>query len=601
MVIRRCTALWTSVHAALAVAVMGAAGAAQAGQIDTGDSGIALRWDNTFRYNLGMRAEGRESDIYGNANFDESDARFGRGDIVTSRIDWLTEIEATYDTSWGRMGARVSGAAWYDPAYDSKVERNPAVTSAAGGLESSYVDGRYSHYTRKYYMHGGELLDAFVFANTSIGDMPFSVKAGRYSLYWGESFFFGNQGIAYSQQPIDGLKASTSPGIETKEVFLPQAQLSFSLQPTPTLTLAAQYYFEWDRSRFPEGGTYFGASDFLFNGPERFPLAPRGTAAALNMLPMCSATVTDDCRVTAVGFADSAMRASPLTPGSGNTGDFGVNARWNPPWAQGTIGFYYRKFDERQPWAGIDFPASQVAVATVGGQVVAIPTAYRLVYARNTSLLGVSYSRNIGSWSVAAEVAYRHDTALNNALPSSATGSSFGADGQGPRGNLLTGVVNGVLLLPSTPLFDTGTLTAELAWSHLIDVTENAQNYSGVGYAGCNPTGLVGGAAGDKRDGCSTENFIGAQVNLEPQWLQAFPGIDLSMPTSYFVGLHGNKQDNGDGFQGEQRYSLGVAMDIHQQYKVTLAYSDSTAHKGASQPWSSRDRGWVSLTVKTSF
>ena len=73
------------------------------------------------------------------------------------------------------------------------------------------------------------------------------------------------------------------------------------------------------------------------------------------------------------------------------------------------------------------------------------------------------------------------------------------------------------------------------------------------------------------------------------------------MPMSFFTALHGNKQDNGDGFQGEERWSAGLTGDVFQKYKTTLSYSDSWAHYGAGQPYSGRDRGWLSLTFKTTF
>ena len=591
------------------VVCVGTSGVAQAISLDTGESGVDLRWDNTLRYNLGMRTDSRDSAIYGNANSDESDAKFDQGDIVTSRFDLLSEVDGSYDSGFGRIGARVSGAGWYDFAYDDKVKFNPAITQGedeapdGARVQTSYEGDRYSQYTKKYYLRGAELLDAFAFINSNIGGMPFSIKAGRHSLYWGESLFFGGQSISYSQQPIDGLKASTSPGIETKEVFLPLAQISATFQPAPELTLAFEYFLEWDANRLPEGGTYFGVSDFLFQGPDRFGLAPVGTADSLNGLPDCNPSACAIGHYAGTpAFADSARRLDPAKPS--DSGDIGANARWSPAWADGTLGIYYRRFDERVSWAGLKF--GDVAVGFVpellgGPGLVAIPTTYQLLYPQNTELYGLSYTRNIGVASVAAEVTLRKNTALNNALPSSVTGSSFGADGEGPRGDLTTALINTVILLPSTPVWETGTLIAEIAWSHLNSVSSNAGNYSGVGYAGCNPSGLPGGTAGDKWDGCSTRDFVGAQINFEPQWLQAFPGVDLAMPLSYFTGIVGNKQDNGDGFQGSMRYSAGISADLYQRYKVTLAYNDSYAHVGAAEPYSTRDRGWVSLTAKASF
>ncbi len=584
------------------------AGAASAGPIDLGVPGLDMRWDNTLRFTTGIRLDKPDPAVAGNQNYDESEAKFGKGDITNARFDLLSELDGSYTVGGSRIGARVSGAGWYDPAYSDTVKFNPAITQSEGTTpdgahyNTSYNGDHYSSYTRKYYMHGGELLDAFVFANTQIASMPVSIKVGRLSQYWGESLFSAGQSVSYGQQPIDGLKASVSPGIETKEVFMPLTQIALTMQPVSDLSLSAQYFLEWKPMRLPQGGTFFGAADFLSDGPDRMPLAPAGSAMGLNMLPDCSAVITDNCHVPGTpAFTDNARRLSPNRPG--NSGDYGLSARWSPEWAKGPIALYYRYFDERSPWAGINFPQQDIAVAVISskGGIVGVPGAYQLVYPKNTRLYGMSYSTNIGQVSVGSEATYRYHTALNNGFPSTLSGSSFGSNGEGPRGNLVTALANTIVLLPSTPLYNTGTITAEVAWSHLVAVTENKDNYSGVGYAGCNPTGRPGGAAGSRADGCSTRDYVGAQINIEPQWLQVLPGLDLSMPLSYFDALHGNKQDNGDGFQGEQRWSTGLTGDLFQKYKATLSYSDSWAHHGAGQPSSLNDRGWLSLTFKTTF
>jgi hypothetical protein len=563
-----------------------------------------MRWDNTLRFTTGLRLDKPDPTLINNQNYDETESKFGRGDITNARFDLLSELDGSYTVNGSRIGARVSGAGWYDPAYSDTIKYNSAITKPEsappdGRYDTSYNGDRYSAYTRKYYMRGGELLDAFIFANTRVADMPLGIKVGRFSQYWGESLFSAGQSVSYGQQPIDGLKASVSPGIETKEVFLPLTQIGLTLQPIAELALSAQYFLEWKPMRLPQGGTFFGAADFLFDGPDRMPLAPSGTSAMLNMLPVCAGGPPfSNCRLGT--FSDSARRLNPVKPN--NSGDYGLSARWSPEWANGPIGVYYRYFSERSPWSGINFPSITVGFSpSLPGGVTGIPSTYQLVYPKHTRLYGLSYSTNVGQVSVGSEATYRYHTALNNGFPSMLTGSSFGANGAGPRGNLVTALANTIVLLPSTPLYNTGTITAEVAWSHLLAVTENKDNFSGVGYAGCNPTGHPGGAAGGRADGCSTRDYVGAQINVEPQWLQVLPGLDLSMPLSYFTALSGNKQDNGDGFQGEQRWAAGLTGDIFQKYKTTLSYSDSWAHHGAGQPSSMNDRGWLSLTFKATF
>src|SRR5947209_13115006 len=80
-------------------------------EIDTGNSDISMRWDNTVRYNLGLRAQGQDENILGNPNFDDGDRNFKNGSVVTNRVDLLSEFDFIYQRKYG---FRTSYAAWYD-------------------------------------------------------------------------------------------------------------------------------------------------------------------------------------------------------------------------------------------------------------------------------------------------------------------------------------------------------------------------------------------------------------------------------------------------------------------------------------------------------
>src|SRR5205823_7991 len=53
-------------------------------------------WDNTVRYNLGVRAQHKNDQILGNPNFDDGDRNFSNGSIVTNRLDLLSEFDFVY-------------------------------------------------------------------------------------------------------------------------------------------------------------------------------------------------------------------------------------------------------------------------------------------------------------------------------------------------------------------------------------------------------------------------------------------------------------------------------------------------------------------------
>jgi hypothetical protein len=206
------------------LAALACGGMVQAQEFETANPDLKLRRDNTLRYNLGVRTEGRDSALANNATYDESDSKFDRGGVVTNRVDLMSEFELTCREY---HGFRVSGAAWYDQAYaDTDVETasgNVYYAGAGAGSSTSSYSGRHcSGFTKRYHRGlSGELLDAFAFTRFNLGDVPISVRAGRHTVYWGNGVLIAGHAVSYSQAPLDGRKAVSSPGTETREIFLP--------------------------------------------------------------------------------------------------------------------------------------------------------------------------------------------------------------------------------------------------------------------------------------------------------------------------------------------------------------------------------------------
>ena len=222
--------------AAAAALLLSAAGA-HAFEFDTGNPDLSVRWDNTVRYNLAGRVEGRDSKIGNSALSDEGTYSFDRGDAVAKRLDLLSEFDLVFKK---RYGFRVSGAGWFDDAYGNKSHSNP---NAPLSQIPSYIGNNYSPLVKRLY-HGpsGEILDAFVFGGVDLGAVPVQAKAGRHTLYWGESLFLGGHmhSISYSQNPLDLQKGFATPGTEAKELFRPLNQLSAQAQLSDTLSVSGQ-------------------------------------------------------------------------------------------------------------------------------------------------------------------------------------------------------------------------------------------------------------------------------------------------------------------------------------------------------------------------
>lgn len=552
--------------AAAVLALIG--GAAQAVEIGTGNPDLSLRWDNSLRLNLATRVEGRDPKIGNAAVSDEGTYSFDRGDMVAERLDLLSEFDLVYRK---RHGLRVSATAWYDGAYSGNSRSNPALASAA-----SYTGNQYSATVKRLYRGGsGEIMDAFVFTGFDLGEVPVSAKLGRHTVYWGESLLLGGHmhSVAYGQNPLDLQKGFATPGTEAKELFRPLNQLSAQGQLTDTLSVAAQAMLEWAPARYPEGGTYLGPVDFAFNGPDRqFVPAP-----------------------AAVGGNGFARRGAASEPGQ--RGEWGLSARWSPAWLDGTLGLYYRDFADKLPQT----------------LITALPLAtreYNMVYADRIKLTGISLAKNLGGLSLGAEFSQRRNTPLSSQVLGIAPGLPAPSETKGARGDTLHALVNLLGTVSKTAVFDAATWAAEVQWSRWTKVRSGETLFNAVGYAPCLANGSSRTRDWDKWDGCVTKNYTGVAFAFTPSWFQVLPGVDLSAPLTYAIGIDGNAATVFGGNQGLGNYTVGISADVQQKYRFDLKYVDYlgryrdngtavTSQNGFTTFL--KDRGFVSLTFRTTF
>jgi hypothetical protein len=547
-------------------------GSVSAGAFDipTGNEDLGIRWDNTFRYNLGYRISNEDPAIIANPNLDDGDRNFKSG-IVTNRIDVLSEFDMVYKKNYG---IRLSAAGWLDQAYKNHLDNDSVATSNhfdANGNQALGLSG----YVKRYYAGpDAEILDAFAFGNFDIMDIPFQVKAGRHTIYFGESLGLTAvlNGIAYAQSPLDIAKGYAVPGTSVKELFRPLNSVSATVHPASTFSITGQYLLEWESNRYPESGSYMGIYDYMLSGAESYLDPTLGRIA----------------------------KGDDITPK--NSEDWGVALRWSPEFLEGTIGLYYRNFSDK-------FPQLHVNLNPL---MVGSNAEYNLAYASGIHLYGISVTRQLLGVSVGAEFSYRQNmplasdaiyvasdaTAAALGLPPGSYITSLPTSGEtgGARGDTFHGVLNFLGLINKTLLFDSAQWTAEVSWNRWIRVSQNEAVFKGRdGYDGI--------------DAVSRDAFT-LDLAFTPTWFQVLPGVDLLMPLTYGRGLTGNAATGISNERGGY-WSVGVSADILSRYRVDLAYVDyfgdySTDSMGAVTVNNGdyallKDRGTLSLTIKTTF
>ena len=407
--------------------------------------------------------------------------------------------------------------------------------------------------------------------------MPVNVKLGKHTIYWGETLFSITNGISVGQAPIDLRKAVATPGVEAKEVFVPEKQFSFSAQISPELTVMGQYFFDWHPDRIMEGGTYFSALDFLWEN---------ATLAA-----------------TPFGVGWNGTQGQPKE----KSGNWGIAMKWRPEWLDGTAGFYYREY---YPTAG-----RQLAInaATFNASYVWDPAVPR------TKLIGVSLAKQLWGISFGTDISHKSDNVIGanafsfyNAGPTApATGWAPIADTWGFTQNMIAYDGKRSIPFTDTNLWDSAVLLAEFEYGAIDKIKKNAGNAFQTGTKNTNPSFFVNpcnfSSRGGARNGCGTSYFYGINVLLTPKWFQVFPGVDLEMPMFFGQGLHGNSFSYGP-IEGAGGFSVGVAADVDAKYNFKLAYNGyllkHTSYQGGAANAGLGDfshKGNISFTAKATW
>jgi hypothetical protein len=526
------------------------------------------------------------------ATGDDNRLNFKKGDAFSEIFKGVHDLQLKY----GDSGVFLRGKYWYDFVLENQTQdfKNVSDNGRKEAAKSS----------------GYQLLDAFVYHNYSIADLPGTVRAGKQVVSWGESTFIGNS--INSINPID-VSAFRRPGAEIKEGLIPVNMLFGSQGLTDKLSVEGFYQLQWQETVVDNCGTFFG-NDVVAEGcNNNYDVG----SPAIKPLQPIAAAFGQGFQVTPEGVV--VPRGSSRDPK--NAGQFGVALRWLGDDTE--YGLYFENLHSRLPvlstkTAGLatlsaipSIAAAANAVAPGSGAGLAQSTMlgngqYYLEYPENVRLFGASFATTLPegtAWN--GEISYRpnapvqlNTTDLTLALlnpiargTASPIASRPGADNTGYRRKEITQMQS--------------TLT------HFFDQVLGAERLTVVGEAaivhvgGLEPTSelrygrdSVYGAYGFGGDtsGFVTSTSWGYRARAILDYANVFAGINLKPSLSWSHDVHGYGP-NGLFNQGAKAVSFGVDADYRNTYTASLSYTDFFGGNYNTLT----DRDFVSLSVGVNF
>ena len=560
---------------ALAVAVaLGCCAQAQAVSFNIGE--IEGQFDSSLSVGASWGMRDADKKLVGTVNGgtgqastgDDGRLNFKKGETFSKIFKGLHDLELKY----GDTGVFVRGKYWYDfELQDEDREFKPISNhNRKEGAKSS----------------GAQILDAFVYHNYSLGDLPGTVRAGKQVVSWGESTFIGNS--INSINPID-VSAFRRPGAEIKEGLIPVNMLFASQSLTNQLTVEGFYQLEWDQTVLDNCGTFFGGdvaadgcnNNYTVGNPAIAPLQPIAAAAGQGF-----STTNEGVIVRRAGDRDAR-----------DSGQFGTALRWLGDDTE--YGLYFMNYHSRTPTVGtITNTANPLTLAAISAAANGfVPNSgpglvqslmlgrgqYYLDYPEDIRLFGASFSTTLPTGTAwTGEISYRpnapvqlNTTDLTLALINPVAGqaaspirSNFGDDNKGYRRKEITQVQSSM-----TQFFDQVlgaerlTVVGEAAIVHVGGLEDKSK----LRYGRDSVYGAYG-FEGDT-DGFVTSTSWGYRARAILDYNNVIGGINLKPNLSWSHDVAGYGP-NGLFNKGAKAISVGVDADYRNTYTASLSYTD---------------------------
>lgn len=591
-------------------AFMVTAPSTQASEYKVGDYDLTV--NSSVSVGSSWRVEGRDRRLFSARNTDEGgttglapspttddgNLNFDTGDRFSTIIKGIHEFELKKDKSYGFFG-RVKW--FYDDALNSGTVRHGNVGNAYSP-NSALSDQGFSSYSQ---FDGINVLDAYGYWNPKLGNMPLNIRLGRQVISWGESMLI--------QSPISGLNtvdlsALRRPGVDLKEAFTPSEHLYMNLGLNDTTSVEGFLQYKWRKTNLEGCGTYFAANDIAADGCNFVSIPPAGFS---------DRTAYAAASAGALGFG--VFRDADNTPS--NKGQYGLSLRKYFSDLGTEVGAYYMNYHSRVP---VLSAVKQTAAVDPTSNTAGFTAKYRAEFPEDISVLGLSFSTNVGSWAWAGEVSRAYDVPLqlNTAdmllsivSPTVGANTYFGQRYQNSSvaaGQTVAGYDKFDVSQIQTSLirqFDQVlganrvTLVGEVGAVFVHDLPKASTSIGAARYGrspvfGTAYTGL-NAVDGSTNAGFVTDFSWGYRLRLSGEYRGVIEGIGLLPTIAWSDDVKGWSPEPGQVFnQGRQALGLGMGFEFNPNTKATVNY---VKYVNSADYDVMRDRDHVSLSLTHAF
>ncbi|MWK59365.1 DUF1302 family protein [Pseudomonas otitidis] len=538
---------------------------------------------------------------------DDSHLNFKRGETFSKIFKGIHDLELKY----GDTGVFVRGKYWYDFELkdESRLFKDIDDSNRKEAAQSS----------------GGQILDAFIYHNYNIADLPGSVRLGKQVVSWGESTFIQN-GIN-SINPID-VSAFRRPGAEVKEGLIPVNMFYVSQSLTENLSAEAFYQLEWDQTVTDNCGTFFAQPDVVADGCSSNLAVLRTRNAVQAATGGLGAPILAAQGVTWGNPDEGVIVPRGADRDARDSGQWGAALRYFSEQLDTEFGAYFMNYHSRTPiFSGSGAPAAAYNASTLGALAALTPlrvagnSRYFMEYPEDIRLYGISFSTTLPTgtaWS--GEISYRP----NAPVQINTTDILYG--GLTPLGNTAYNPLAG---LPAFALFNNASVLKgtpgqdlngyrrkeitqfQTTFTHFFDQVMGAERLTLVGEIGVTHIGglestskvrygrdpsygpgpLPGNACATlnastlgsataknvskycENDGFATSTSWGYRARAIWDYNDVFAGINLKPNVAWSHDVHGYGP-NGQFTEGAKAVSLGLDAEYQNTYTASLSYTD---------------------------